>query len=181
MLHFLLQNNRKKVIGEYILRTLILLLLSILISFIILVTFFLPSFFFAEYKNKTVLEQAQSVNLTSVKKYESSVSFMKNINGMAKALSYGKSRNTLITDLINKIILLKNPAITISDISLASNDSVHTENIIIKGISGSRDGLTSFYNDLKGDGSFQNVILPVSSLIEDTNAPFTITLSYATN
>lgn len=142
---------------------------------------FLPSFFFAEYKYDTVNNQAQSVNLENLNKYNSSISFVKKINGMIEALSYGKTANTVTTDLIDKIISLKNSNITISAVSIISNDSAHIENISISGISGSRDDLTSFYNDLKGDGSFQNVILPVSSLIEDTGAPFTITFSYAIN
>ncbi len=163
------------------LRTSIFLLLFVFASSFVLIAFFLPSFFFAEYKYKTIGDQAQSVNLTNADKYENSSSIVKKINGMANALSYGKSESALTTDLIDKIISLKNSNITISAISISSNAGANVKNIVINGTSGNRDDLTVFYNNLKGEGSFQNVILPVSSLIQSTGASFTITLSYKIN
>jgi len=160
------------------LRVLIILLFFLSITTVILIAFFLPSFFFAEYKDQTVNNQAQSVNIADVNKYESAVSLMKHVDGMTKILSSGYASSTIMTDSIDAIISLKNSHITISAISLSLDSSAHMENISVSGISNSRDDLTFFYNDLKGDGSFQNVVLPVSSLIGDAGAPFTITLSY---
>ena len=181
MLHFLLQNNKKQIIIEYLLRLSIFFLLFAFAASLILTAFFLPSFFFADYKYKTVNDQAQSANIVDEKKYDDSASLVKKINVLTTALTYGKSESAIYTDLIDKIILLKNAYISISNISISSDESAHVENVSLSGISGDRDDLTSFYNDLKGEGSFQNVVLPVSSLIEDTNAPFTITFSYSTN
>lgn len=181
MLHFLLQNNRKQIIIEYILRVLIFLLFFAFAASIVLTAFFLPSVFFADYKYNTVNNQTQSANLIDANKYENSASLLKKINVLTTALSYGKSTSTLDTNLIDKIISLKNANIYISSISILSDESAHVENVSLSGISGDRDDLTLFYNDLKSDGSFQNVVLPVSNLIEDANAPFTITFSYTAN
>ena len=145
---------------------------------LVLIAFLLPSFFFADYKDKTVSKQIQSINASYVSKYEAAASTIKNVNGMVKALSYDKGAGTFMTDIINKVISLKGTSITISAVSIAPGVSADTENISVSGISVSRDNLTAFYNSLKNDGSFENVVLPVASLIEDSNAPFTITFSY---
>ena len=159
----------------------IIFILFAFVASVFLIAFFLPSFFFADYKYKSINNQAQSTDLSDANKYENSASFVKKVNAMAKILSYGNASSTLNTDIIDKIISLKNSDIEISSISILSGDNANIENVTISGISGDRDDLISFYNDLKGDGSFQNVILPISSLIEDEGAPFTITLSYPIN
>ena len=180
MLHFLAQKNRRQVIGEYLLRLSIFALLFISIAAAILVALFLPSFFFVEYKNAVVAGQAQSINLSNASKYQNSVSLIKNINATAQALSSGNVPKTAMTDLISTVTSLKNKNITLSVITIAESGG-ETETASVSGISATRDDLTSFYNELKGDGRFQNIILPVSSLINATQEPFTITFSYTTN
>ena len=155
-------------------------LLFVFLSSLVLIAFLLPSFFFADYKDKTVSTQAQSIDTSNITKYAASASTISNVNNMVKALSYSKGASTFMTDIIDKIISLKGASITISNISIVPGSSDNTEDISVSGISATRDDLTTFYNSLKNEGSFQDVVLPVASLIEDSNAPFTITFSYTT-
>lgn len=166
---------------EYFLRLSVFFFFFVFAASVALTALFLPSFFFADYKYKTVSNQAESANLTDANKYENSALLVQKTNSLTTALSYGKSAPTLYTDLVDKIISLKNADISIYSISLSSDESVHVENVTLGGISKNRDDLTSFYNNLKGEVSFQNAVLPVSSLIEDANESFTITFSYHAN
>ena len=180
MLHFLVQNNKKHVIREYLLRISIFALIIVSAVSCLLIALFLPSFFFAEYKSNTIANQAQSVNLSNISTYENSSSLIKSINEMSNILSYDTTR-TLTTNVINTIISLKNKNITISSVSVSLGNTDRIRNISVSGISASRGDLTSFYDNVKGEGTFQNVVLPISSLINDAGAPFTITLTYVSN
>ena len=160
------------------LRVLVFFFACVFASFLVAGALLLPSFFFADYKDRTVSNQAALINLSDANKYASSTAYIKNVNGMASALSYGGVSHTLMTDIIDRIVGLKSSGIILSGISLASDDAAQRVDISVSGTAESRDDLTTWYADLKGDGAFQNVVLPISSLIADSGAPFTITFSY---
>ncbi len=179
MMHFLLQNNKRQIASEYLLRIFIFAFIFISAASCVLIALFLPSFFFSEYKNKNIADQAQSINFSNSSNYDSLLSQIKNINGMASALSYGTVSPTFATDIIDMIISLKNKNITIAAISISPDPNTNAEDISVSGVSATRDDLTSFDTVLKGEATFQNVVLPVSTLINNSAEPFTITFSYA--
>ncbi len=142
-----------------------------------LIVFFLPSFFFSQYKDRTVSNQLALVELTDQKAALNPTTLIQQINKMIAVLSSGENGSISTSDLIQKIVSIKKSGITISRISVSQIDAL-SESISVGGTAMTRDGLTAFYNDLKNDPIFESATLPVSSLIQDTNADFTIGLVY---
>lgn len=175
MLHFLLQNNKKKMALEYIFRVSIILLGFIVISSIILVTLLLPPVFFTTYKNKTISGQLDTVKVTYANKDDDPALLIKKVNQMAMVLSDKNINGLPISDIIERIISLKNKNIKIINIKISEQADL-SKKIEITGISNSRDDLMMFDKNLQGDGLFYNIDLPISSFIKNTDIDFTIGL-----
>ena len=176
MLNFLLEKDKKNIVTEYFFRVAIYFLLFGLFSLVILVSLFLPSNFYSKYKNINVSQQLSSIKEGVGKNSEDPIKTITGVNKFIKVFS-DDGRGMLFSDIINKIISLKNKKIKISLFSINKSKDGSLD-IIIKGISDTRDDLTSFDKELKKDGYFQSVELPVSDLIKNIDSDFTITLTY---
>ncbi len=86
-----------------------------------------------------------------------------------------KSSPVSYSDVIQKIISIKNANIKITTISIQNTDS--GKQVSISGRSQNRDTLTAFDKSLKIDGFFSNINLPISNLIKDDNPQFNITMT----
>jgi len=177
MLSFLPQNNRKVIIKEYLSRVFVVFLQFLSVSVVVLIFLFVPSAIFSKYKNKTVNNQLESIKAESMNKNQDPTELIKKINAMVSILFDDKSSTIPMTDMIEKIISLKNKNIQISNISISKNEK-GSENITLSGVAKTRDDLTDFNNSLKSDGFFASVDLPISALIKNTNAQFSIKLVY---
>lgn len=177
MLNFLPQKNRKQIISEYVFRIVSVLLLFIFLSCIILISFFLPSFFYVKYKNETIDNQLLSFQQKNQDKSIDPAVFMKNINKLSDALS---NSNLLITygDLIDKLTSYKNKDIKILSISISPDKTPGDIKVLLNGTAKTRDGLTSFSTDMKTDGFFNSVIFPVSNFLKSSDLEFSSTLIY---
>ncbi len=177
MLNFLPKSYIKKVNLGYIFRTYVFLFTFILLAGIILTLLFIPSAIFSKYKNITVANQLESTKSVEVNEGVDAVALIKKLNAIVKVLSISGQTGLSPSDLVNKIISIKNTDIKISAISISNIQDVVTK-IVITGVSKTRDSLTSFDNGLISDGTFASVDLPISSLIKSTDANFTMTLTY---
>ena len=176
ILHFLLQQNKKNIITEYILRVATFLAFFIAIAIGFLTTLFLPSVFFSTYKNQTIHHQLESMAINK-NNGDDPIQTIKNINTMVRIFSGAYSQETPMSSIIKKIISLKNSKIQITAISLVKNTDL-SKTVVVRGVSQTRDALTSFNNDLRADSVFTKVDLPLTNLIKDVNTDFTITLTY---
>lgn len=176
MLHFLPQQNRKKVISEYILRvcTCFLLFVSIAAAFFIIL--FLPSVFFSLYKYKNVEYQLSSANISVTNKSIDPIAMIKRVNTLPQIFSDASTTGIMVTDVLQKIISLKNSHIQIKHFAITGD--AFSQRIIMQGTSATRDGLIAFQDSLKAESTFTSVDLPVSFLIKDTDNDFTMTVVY---
>lgn len=177
MLHFLPEQNKKYMWLEYVGRVSIFVLFFLLLAMLFLISLFLPSFIFSVFNNQTVENQLVSIEATNKAAGIDPVAVIASANGMTKVFSDEDVSGTLVSDIIAKIVSLKNQNIQIASITMTENPGV-SKTFVIDGIAATRDGLTAFDNNLMAEGSFSNVTLPVSDLINDTNDTFTITLTY---
>ena len=177
MLNFLPQKNKKQIVSEYSIRTIIFLLAYILISSLILILLFTPSFFFAKYKNDAIDNQSELIKQKNINTNEDPIAFIKNINKLSSALSLSNVSTITYGDIVNKIVSLKNKDIKILSINITEENDTNNKNISINGIANTRDSLTLFEKDLKTDGYFSSVIFPVSSFIKSSDSTFSATLS----
>ena len=178
MLNFLLEKNKKLVTIEYFLRVAIYFFLFTFFSLIILISLFLPSIFYSKYQNNNISSQLLSIKGKVGEKSENPIETIKGINKFTEVfINENETNKVQFSHIIDKIISLKNKNIKISSFSVSKdiNDNIK---IVLNGVSGFRDSLTSFDRDLKKDGYFKSVELPVSYLIRNIDADFTMTLIY---
>lgn len=177
MLSFLPLTNRKRVITEYLSRVNIVLLAFILLAVIILIILFVPSAIYSKYKNATVSNQFLITKANNPNDIQNPIELIKKLNSMITILSSQKGISILMSDMVQKILSIKNKNIQLTNISI-SKDNDTIEKIVLSGVAKTRDDLTQFNNDLKNDGSFASVDLPITALIKNTDAQFTVTLTY---
>ncbi|MCX6717151.1 MAG: hypothetical protein NTU76_00555 [Candidatus Taylorbacteria bacterium] len=177
MLNFLTQNIKNKVINEYSLRIVVVLLIMVFIVCVFLISLFLPSFFMSIYKNSAVDDQYKMMLSNTKEDSINSIEIVKENNSLISVLSSGTQNiSTSTSEFIEKIFLLKNQNIKISSISVSNK--TNEVKIIIGGISKTRDGLTLFNKALKNSHYFDEIILPVVNLLKSTDIEFSITLIY---
>ncbi len=178
MLNFLTQNIKNKVINEYSLRLVVVLLIMILIVVTFLIILFLPSLFISTYKSIAINDQYKTTMSNIKKDSLNSIEIVKEKNNLISALSHNNSKDisTSTSELIEKIFLLKNENIKISSISISN--TLEEVKLIIGGISKTREGLTLFNKALKNSQYFDKIILPVVNLLKGTDIEFNITLIY---
>jgi hypothetical protein len=176
MLHFLPEQNKKQITIEYLLRVSVYLFRFILCAIVLLIVLFLPSLIFSTYKNTTVKNQLASIHTVNTAGGEDPVTVIKNANALGQVFLVTLAPAPFVSDTIKKIISLKDSDIQISNITVSEDTG--SETYVIVGISKTRDGLTTFDNNLITDGTFSHIDLPVADLIADTNNNFTITLTY---
>lgn len=177
MLNFLPQKNKKQIIFEYLLRISIFLLVFIFISSLILISLFIPSFFFAKYKNDTVNSQLESAKQKNINNGEDPIAFIKNVNRLSVALSDNAGPIVSHSNIINKIVSLKNKDIKILSIIITDENDKGGKTVLLNGIAKTRDSLTAFNNDIKSDGFFSSVVFPVSNFIKSADSEFSATLT----
>jgi hypothetical protein len=176
MLNFLPQKNKNQIIFEYLLRVTAFLLLFIFVSSLILISLFIPSFYFVNYKNDTINIQLESIKQKTINKSDDPVKFIKNVNRLSIALSDNSTSSIRYSELVNKITLLRNKDIKIKSIEISKDISGGVK-MYINGIAATRDGLTMFDKAIKVDGSFKEVIFPVSNFYQPVNSEFSATLT----
>jgi hypothetical protein len=176
MLHFLPNKNKKEINEEYILRTFVFFFLFILISLFLLILLFIPTAIYSKYDNRTITDELALTESVNTSKGEDTVSLIKKLNGITKALAVDTTALNP-TELLDKITGLKGSAIQITNIEIKGADT-GTVSIQINGVAKTRDSLIAFNKSLQENSSFSNVTLPVANLIKDVNADFTITMTY---
>ncbi len=147
----------------------------IFISSIILISLFFPSVFFAKYKNDTTSNQLESIKQKNAYNGEDPVLFIKKVNGLVGALSDDADAKLSYSEIIKKIISLKNKDIKILSFIIEKSNPVGKK-IIINGIANTRDSLTLFNKNITADGSFESVVFPVSDFIKSSDSQFSATL-----
>lgn len=178
MLNFLPQKNKNQIIFEYIFRVFSVFLIFSLISSLMLSALFIPSYFFVNLKNDNFKNQLQLIKEKTAYKGEDPILYIKNVNRLSVALSDDIKTDIKYSDLISKIVDLKNKNIQISSINITNDEKTINKKILLGGNAITRDGLTLYEKELKTDGFFDSVIFPVSNFLQSENSQFSATLIY---
>lgn len=173
MLNFVLNKDKKEILSEYFLRVFIYFFVFLLFAFVILFSLFMPSVFYSEYKKDTIGQQLNLMRKEISKNDSDPIEIIKKVNLLSNVLTDIKINQ--FSHIIDDIILLKNTGIKINSISIVDYDK-NTIKITISGLSKTRNNLTNFDKELKKSGFFQSVDLPVSNLIKNIDADFSMIL-----
>lgn len=177
MFNFLPQKNKNQIIIEYLLRVLGYLLIFIFSASIILASLFVPTYFFSKYKSDAMNSQYKTINQQPIKNIEDPIALIKKVNRYIPILLDTSMTTVSYSDLINKVISLKNPDIKITSISIINSTTV-IKTVSINGISNNRDSLTAFKKSLETDGFFDSVTFPVLDFIKSMGSEFSAVLVY---
>lgn len=178
MLNFLPQKNKNQVIFEYVLRVFAVFLIFSLISSMIMSILFVPSYFFVKLKNDNFKNQLTVTKQKNAYKGDDPILYIKNINRWSVALGDEIKSNINYSDIIDKIIDLKNKNIQVFSINIINDGNTTNKKISLGGTAITRDGLTMFEKEIKTDGFFSDVIFPVSNFLNPSNSQFSATLIY---
>ncbi len=159
-------------------RIAIFLLLFIFISSLALILLFVPSLFYTKVKNDTINNQLVLTKQKNINNGGDPITFIKNVNRLSLTLSDNSKSLVGYSDIVNKIVSLKNKDIKILSIVVTTRNDTGDKMISIDGIANTRDSLTLFDHDIKIDGFFSNVIFPISNFINSSNSDFSATMVY---
>ncbi len=175
MMDFLPEKNKSEAINEYVLRVLVIFLWGLFAEIIILIILFIPSLFYAKFKNMTLNNQLSATMKNYSGKEDDPTKVIKDINLYTRILDGEKTIS--IPDTVKDIVSTKPSGVKLNTFQITQGQNAIL-NFSVSGIAKTRDGLTSFDKALKANTKITNVVLPVSSLIKNSDLDFTITFSY---
>lgn len=175
MFNLLPDSLKWEIIKEYRLRLSIVVLIFVVFIELSFAVFMLPSIVISYYKEKEVelridvLEKSFGESNTSL--IRSTIKSLNNdLNTIDKTLQYSET-----IPLIDIILSKKTNNIHITDISYTSSGT-STTNILIQGVSLTRDSLVNFKKSLEGSEKFKTIDLPISNLAKDKDIKFSMTM-----
>jgi hypothetical protein len=175
MLNFLPEQLRKSVKREYLLRVLSIFLGFLFFAGIILIALFVPSQALYLYKDAVVSNELSMMKSVEAISKDDPVRAIRSANDIIKSTDLN-IQTVRISDLVLSALKIKGSGVSVTDISVSTNDPLSKFVISVGGISKSRDGLISFVKDLKDGGMFSSVDLPVSDLVKSTDVDFSLKL-----
>lgn len=177
MLNLLPIQEKKKVLTEYRLRFFafaVFTLGALIVANLALLT---PSYLLAVSKYESI-----SADLAEKQAKQGAGGQVKTIDGQVRAINKEISlflndssvKRVSPAEAMAKIIRIKSAAIKIQGFSYDAGGP--QERIVVSGIANDRDSLAQFVDELKKEGTFSSVDLPVSSYVKSTNIDFSIVL-----
>jgi len=170
----LLPNTQKKALKkEYFLRLSAAVLSFSLAAGILFLVSFAPSYFLSVVKERVVNEEKMT-KLSRAKDDEELRTAIKRSREMI-ALLKPEDNESLVKDKILKIISRKSSGIRIDGISMNYSKKGQYQ-ILVTGVSKSRDTLKSFVDNLKSEKEFSEVDLPISNFAKIADIDFSIAI-----
>ena len=176
MYNLLSQNNKEILIQGYKKRFLITLNWSLFFAFIVSTILLMPVFIANSSKSKEIRKKSE-LNLNVVNSQKDLLSLATLINSRSsKVLAFKDA--TIVISRIKEITSLASTDknISISDIEYSQVTEEDKSKIVISGVSRNRQSLINLEKSLKEVSFIENVSLPVTSFVKDTDLPFSINI-----
>lgn len=169
MINLLPPAAKRKLASEYRFRFLSVLFVTITAACLMSIVLSIPTWIFLERQSDIVIgreELATEIELERKQVEEDLAETQSLVDFLAKPLST-RDYSKLISDLDS----LSGEAVSISQISVDAKGK-----LILTGVAATRTALSEFRDRLTADERFTSVDLPLSSLVRDTETPFSITI-----
>ncbi|HET8575364.1 MAG TPA: PilN domain-containing protein [Candidatus Paceibacterota bacterium] len=180
MINLLPQVEKEKLRREYFLRLAVIALISLFFLLLIACVLLMPTFLLTHSKLSITQNEAVALkhSTAGVQKaqYEAVV---KQTNDRVNQLLNAPAELQM-RDLVRSILGVRGDRITLSAFvyqSAVAGSKGESARIQIQGVAKNRDELIAFQTRLQSSGHFSDVSLPISSLVSDTNIPFTMDLT----
>jgi len=176
MFNLLPTKEKKRIIQEYRLRLITVILFFSFSVGLVASLFLLPSYIISSSKDREISERIESVRMSTILREADELnSRLVETNLKIQSLLIGQNSEQT-TDLFNIILQKKTSAVRISSISFYSKEGDKKE-IVLNGVASSRDSLSNFVKSLEEEEIFSEVIIPVSSFAKERNATFSIQIN----
>ena len=176
MANLLPQKERKRFEVEYKLRVLVISLVFLMMTLVFGIVLLLPSYFVSESKGESIGRQSELLQKTiALREEDTSVMSLLSVKQKMNQLTVVQE-HVLQTELMQTVIKNIGTDIVMDAFYYTRGTDANGE-IKITGKANSRTALLSFSDKLKKESLFSRVDLPVSSLAQDSNIVFSITLN----
>lgn len=174
MFKLLIEEERQKVMREYIRRRAIVILFAFILVLTIGIIELLPSYIFSNAHKNEMLARTQVTGSSGAKGDELSLqSWQKEMNLKLRVLSPALDTNRP-SDFIERILNQKITGVAITGFSwLKVKDKI---TLSVNGVALDRQTLVTFENRINSSGYFSEVTLPISDLAKDKDIDFQIKL-----
>ena len=174
MRNLLPAEHRTRVIVEYRLRVVVVVLSLTLIVVIVGIVLLIPSYFLSRSKKDSVSEQTAFIERSiEFRESEISAELLRKTRDQLLLLADSDKR-VLLTSIIKNVTEGKGIGVTISAISHFREGEIGTLTITGKALR--RDNLLAFKDALDRNSHFSSVSLPISDLAKSRDIKFTLTL-----
>jgi len=176
MINLIPNQEKKSMIRDFRYRLMVMILIVLSLVMFIASIALLPSYFASASKKNLVNQQLSD----ETKEYlrladEKILKAVSDLDWQLSLIEKNKQDQFLISErVISELIQSKTTDIKITQISF--RDDAGDRQININGIAGSRSRLASFQNALEANPMFNEVDLPISNFVQDSNIQFFLTL-----
>lgn len=177
MLHLLPEDQKTEIRNEYRMRLGILAALCVIIVAIVGIVFLVPSYVTAHQAYMVVsLKKTNLDKLIAEQQGGAKGDVLKKIDEGLSVLAPLGSTHTA-GEVFDRILShTDGVSLVIQNLSYVLNTD-KTVSVGVSGVAQTRDDLSSFSQDIKSDGYFKNISLPLSSFTKQTNVDFSIKMS----
>lgn len=174
MLSLLLTEQKNSLAKEYRLRFINIILVFIICAVVVWGGLMLPSYFAISVEKRSLANRAeQAVNIQLLEDKEVLEESSKIL--MEQLEVFAIDTHEVPTDIVAAITKHQSAAIAVESIELLDLGTAE-EMITVRGSSRTREGLRAFTDALSAGGFFENVSLPLSNFVKETDIPFTLEL-----
>ena len=178
MFNLLPDNLKDKIKSEYRLRFWTVVLLLIIFLEVVLLVFIFPSWLTSFNKENDLISEVNKVNKSQLKNdTDPIIAEIRDLNLKLNIINTTLQYREVLP-LAGTIISKKPRAIRITGFDYAGTGT-STADVVVRGISATREDLVSFVKTLKDTKTFKDAVLPVSNLAKDKNISFSINLTVA--
>ncbi len=161
---------------EYFIRKVLLSLVFVIFIQIIFFVFIFPTLLISKSRSSEIALRSEEMNRhLSILNIASTTSDIKSLNAKLSAMDSALKYPALVP-FLNSILGQKSKSIVINNFVYTSKDE-SSASIILEGISGNREALTTFVKNLQSTELFKSVDLPISNFTKDKNLNFSISIT----
>lgn len=178
MANLLPAKERKQFQREYFFRVAVVVLVFLLFSGMLSVVLLLPSYFISKTKEDSIERQSALIQ-KAIALRENDVSLASLVHTKQKLDALRSAQGQVLqSDVIRTVVSAVDASIAVGAFYYTSRPNEEGE-LRITGRAVSRTSLIAFADRLKKESLFSSVDLPVSSLAQDSNIVFSITIKGA--
>jgi len=169
MFNILTPEQKKKIHREYLARVAVIVLAFVAMLEVLVVILFIPIYKISKDNIETLKNELQTLNPRqfeeSEKKFHENIDSAKtNIQALAEIAVNRTS------EIIEKIIAARSGGIRINSIQFINGK----KEVVVKGVSGNRDGIVLFEKNLNSGSNFKKVEVPISNFARGKDINFSI-------